>query len=102
MQTIVTGICVGFRVIKGTGKDASDYGKLHILQVGTKNLDPDLIPIYVNDVENLGFLLTNYSSGALRWINCVCHTEMDGREKVWILGQVLSLNNATIPIQDGA
>lgn len=98
MRTPISGICCGFRIIKGQGKDASDFAKLHILQVGTKDLDADCIPVFVQNVDLIGELLQGYSNGVLRWIDTYCYTYKDGRETVWMLDKILSLSDEIIEV----
>ncbi|MEI7028337.1 hypothetical protein [Paenibacillus sp. y28] len=101
MRTPISGICVGFRIIKGQGKDASDFAKMHILQVGTKDHDADLITVFIQNVDLIGDMLRAYSNGALRWIDTLCFTYKDGRENVWMLDKIFNLSNDVIEVEHG-
>lgn len=97
MRVPISGICTGFRMIEGNGK-TSDYGQLDILQVGTKDFPSDLTLVYVQKIEHLEFLLSNYKNGELKWINVFCNHEIDGREKVWVLLNIFSLSEEIIEV----
>lgn len=99
MRVPISGIVTGFRLRKGTTKDAGDFGILDILQAGDKDFDSSLIFVYVQDVEMIDYLLTNYASGTLRWIDAYCQQVQSGRELVWILKKIFSLRKENIAIE---
>lgn len=99
MRVPISGICTGFRIIKGHGKDASDYAKLDILQVGDKNYDSALIFVFVQDIEQIEYLLTHYSSGTLKWIDIFCIQIQDGREKVWLLKEIFHISKEKMIVE---
>jgi hypothetical protein len=96
----INGIVTGFRIRKGTTKDSSDYGLLDILQPGDKDYDSSLTFIYVQETDFIAHLLTNYSSGQLRFIKTFCIQVPNGREHIWILKKILSLSDQQIPVQE--
>lgn len=99
MRVPISGIALGFRIIKGVGKDASDYGKLFISQVADKDHDAVLITIFIQDVKHIEYLLNHYSNGELRWIDIYANHVMDGREKIWMLENIFGISEEIIPIE---
>jgi hypothetical protein len=99
MRTPISGIVLGFRIIKGAAKDASDYGKLFIVQAADKDHDADLIPVYVQEIDAIDYLLKNYSNGQLRWIDVYCNQVASGREMVWMLEKIFSISTDQIYVE---
>ncbi|MEW9702922.1 hypothetical protein [Paenibacillus sp. SI8] len=100
MRCPISGIVTGFRMHKGD-KNSSDYGELDILQVGTKDYKSHLEHIYVQDLDLIEQLLTDYSSGSLRWINTFCQRIPNGRETVFLLQKIFDMSEDVIPVEDG-
>lgn len=99
MRVPISGICIGFRIIKGVGKSDSDYGKLFIVQAADRDHDADLISVYVQDISLIDYLLNHYSHGKLKWIDAYCNQVIDGRDKVWMLEKIFNLSNEQISIE---
>lgn len=95
MRTILSGIVTGFRVNQGKGED---FATLDILQVGTKDLESSLTIVYVNDIEHIEYLLTNYSNGMLKWIDTHIYATMQGREKIWVLKEIFNLSSESMEV----
>lgn len=99
MRTPISGIVTGFRIKKGTGKDASDYGLLDIVQCGDKTHDTSLIFVYVQEIEHIQYLLENYSNGSLKWIDIYAVQILNGRELIWMLEDIYEISDQNILIE---
>lgn len=93
------GIVTGLRFIEGD-KKTSDFGELDVIQVGTKDHRTSLIHLHVQDMELLEYLLSNYSSGKLKWISCIIRKMSFGREEVWTLEKVLNLEDEELNVDN--
>lgn len=98
MRCPISGILLGFRIIKGS-KLESDFGKLFIAQACDKDHDAVLVTVFIQDTELLTELLTNYTNGQLRWIDTFCNQVQDGREKVWLLERIFEINKTVLQIE---
>jgi len=98
MRAPISGIVTGYRVKKGGAKE-SDYGELDVLQVGDSRLASSLTFVYVEDFELMTYLLAEYSSGTLRWIDLYCYQIQQGRELVWILDKIFGFEANQIPVE---
>lgn len=98
MRAPISGIVTGFRMKKGSAKE-TDYGELDILQVGDSKHSSSLIYVFVEDFELIRFLLANYSSGSLRWIDLYCYQLPQGREMVWVLEKIFGFEPEEIPVE---
>jgi hypothetical protein len=95
MRIPLSGIVTGFRI--GKTKD-SDFAQLDILQVGTKEYMSNLTFVYVEQTEHIDYLLTNYISGQLRWINVYVVQIQQGRETIWLLKDIFDLSKETLEV----
>lgn len=98
MRVPISGICTGFRVIKASGKETSDFGKIFIIQPADKDHDAVLITVFVQDIQLLEYILMNYSSGDFRWIDVYASQIPNGKDQVWILEKIFNLDNRSIEV----
>lgn len=99
MRVPISGICVGFRIIKGP-KDSSDFAKIFVVQPADKNHDASLIEIFVQDLGLIEFTLNNYSNGRLQWIDLYCSQIQNGRELVWLAERIYDLSPTPITVEN--
>lgn len=98
MRAPISGIVTGFRMKKGVSKEP-DYGELDIIQPGDSKLASSLTFVYVEDFELVRYLLEEYSSGSLRWIDLYCYQIPQGRELVWVLEKIYGFEKETIQVE---